>query len=261
MEPALRCEEVEPLLPALAVGALDADERAAVQAHVLACPLCRPQFLAYEATAAQLAYAVPPAEPPPALGPQLLAAVVAARNGVEPTPTRAIGGDISRKTKPPTGLLNRLAGVYRQVAPLGFAVAVVLVVMLGGGMWNMNGLAQQGQQTQALLGMPNAHVVPLQPMTTTAATGNVYMAPQADKMGLLVANLKPQPGRVYKFWLVMKNGHLMLGGEVPVDARGAAFTMIPLPVALAESQGVRITDEPPGPATTPIGTLWLEADY
>src|SRR5690242_13775948 len=63
----LTCTEVEESLPALALGALDEDERTAVTAHINACPGCRAQLAQYTAVSRGLLQAVPQRVPPPAI--------------------------------------------------------------------------------------------------------------------------------------------------------------------------------------------------
>jgi hypothetical protein len=98
-------------------------------------------------------------------------------------------------------------------------------------------------------------------MTNTAATAQVYMAPGHPEMGLVVQHLMPQPGRVYQFWLIMKDGQVIPCGTIQVDDHGVALGMIRLPTDPAGSAGVMITDESSPQPTAPTGTRWLEAHY
>src|SRR5689334_19944521 len=68
----LTCAEVEEALPALALGALDEDERIAVTGHINACPGCRAQLAQYAAVSRGLLQAVPQRVPPPAIRQALL---------------------------------------------------------------------------------------------------------------------------------------------------------------------------------------------
>jgi anti-sigma-K factor RskA len=71
----LTCDEVLAALPALALDALENDERSSVLAHLDACPGCRLQLLALRDVADGLAMRVPQRTPPLALKSRLMARV------------------------------------------------------------------------------------------------------------------------------------------------------------------------------------------
>lgn len=72
------------LAPGYALGALDADERAAFEVHLTGCAECQAEVRAYEETAALLAHAAPHVAPPPALRARILAEARAAGQGARP---------------------------------------------------------------------------------------------------------------------------------------------------------------------------------
>lgn len=262
---ALNCDQVEPLLPAAAAGALDGDEQAAVQAHVLTCATCLPKLADYEGVVELLAYAVPQVAPPPDLLPRLLRAVetpapapLPAPVAVPPPALRPVAAPAPRRR---VSLLEALLGIYRRLAPVGFALALLVLALVGGWSLTLNREVDQQREMIAMLRMPNSHTVALQPMTTTAATAQAYMAPGHAEMALVVQHLMPQPGRVYQLWLIMKDGSTLPAGTVQVDAYGMAVGMIQLPADPAASVGMRITDEAGPQPPAPTGTTWLEAQY
>ena len=273
------CEEIEALLPAAAAGALDPDETTLVQAHVVGCARCLPLLAEYEGVIEQLAYAVPQVAPPPQVFERLMAAVTAPAPAgapvIAPPVSLAVPAPLAAPTprvvppaprlaapaSPRRRLLETIFGVYRQLAPVGLAVALVLLVLTAGWAADLNGRVEEQRQMIAMLRMPGSHAVALEPMTTPAATGVAYMVPGYTEMGLMVSHLMPQPGRVYQVWLLMEDGRLVPCGTVEVDDAGVAMTRIQLPVDAARSKGIIITDEPPGPMVAPSGTKWLEAEY
>lgn len=256
---AFTCEEIEPLLPAAAAGALDDDETAVVHAHVFTCARCLPRLAEYEGVVEQLAYAVPQTSPSSDLLPRLLHAVQASAPvpAVDPAP-RPVP---LAAPAPRLGLLDALVGAYRRLAPLGFALAMLLVVLVGAWGLNLNGQVDRQREMIAMLRMPNSQTVAMQPMTRTTASAQVYMAPGHAEMGLVVQHLMPQPGRVYQLWLIMKDGRALPCGTVQVDDHGVAVGMIRLPTDPAGSVGVMITDESSSQPQVPTGTKWLEARY
>ncbi len=69
-------EQFEEAVPLYAVGALDRQERQALEAHLLTgCTACRAALKEYQGIAALLPYGLPPAAVPPTLGTQVMAAV------------------------------------------------------------------------------------------------------------------------------------------------------------------------------------------
>ena len=60
------------LLPAYAIGSLEADERTRVEAHLLSCWTCRDEASAFQTVIDELSLAAPVAIPSPALKARLL---------------------------------------------------------------------------------------------------------------------------------------------------------------------------------------------
>lgn len=60
------------LLPGYALGCLDEAEQIAVSEHLAICSACRTEVRAYQSIVAQLALAVPEADPPPNLKQRLM---------------------------------------------------------------------------------------------------------------------------------------------------------------------------------------------
>lgn len=107
------CEAVRPLLPDVAVGVADGDDRAAVLAHVEACATCRAELDVLGSTADELLLLVPPAEPPAGFE-----AAVMARLSATPAPA------------PPPDLAAHRRPTRRLVAA-GVALAAAAAVVLG----------------------------------------------------------------------------------------------------------------------------------
>ena len=79
------CREVDELLGAYALHALDASEHAEVEAHLAGCAL-HEEALAFERTAARLSAAAPEREPPAALRERVLAIAATPRRVAPPPP-------------------------------------------------------------------------------------------------------------------------------------------------------------------------------
>ncbi len=66
------CDEVEKALPALALGALDEDERVYVLGHLGHCANCQVKLAQYQEVSDQMLVAVPQRVPPPSLKESLM---------------------------------------------------------------------------------------------------------------------------------------------------------------------------------------------
>lgn len=223
---------------ALALDALDDDERAAALAHLAACADCRTRYAAAREVAALLARAVPPAAPPPGLGARIVAQALA-------TP----------------------AAPSRRIAWPWLAAAAVLVAVLG---WNLGlqmQLRAQAEQTAALAARLAAQEAAWQllaqgtpvarPLVGTEiaprAQGALYLDPRGTTALLIVRDLPPPPpGKVYQLWLI-HDGQRASGGLFTVDERGVAVLLVQAPQPLRTYQAVGVTAEPPGGSPGPTG--------
>src|SRR5262245_31418417 len=75
----LSCDEVRDQLPAYALGALDPDERLAVERHLATCAGCRAALESFEGVATAMASAAPPVPPPASLRVRLMTEVQSPR--------------------------------------------------------------------------------------------------------------------------------------------------------------------------------------
>jgi anti-sigma-K factor RskA len=215
---ALPCEEIERLLPALALDALNADERAQVVAHLEMCADCRRCYAEYSTIAAGLLDAVPQRIPPPALKQSLMA----------------------RTQSPRMGWFERWVQSWRnhvtmsRVAPgLAFAMLLVLVTLLGVQVLRLSQQlaelsAQLELQQRAIdfLSDPAKQSVNLVGNERAAsASGLIVFEPQ-DSTGMFYAHdLPPLPAsHIYQLWLIDANGQYDSGGVFSAPS-GSADSM------------------------------------
>src|SRR5215475_12618170 len=71
-------------IPAYALGALDADEVAALEAHLQTCASCRTELAEYRSLGDSLLTALPPQQPPAALRKRLQSQLPSARKPITP---------------------------------------------------------------------------------------------------------------------------------------------------------------------------------
>jgi hypothetical protein len=213
------CNRTRELLEAYALGALDEDERRAVEAHLASCPECRREADELLETAHALPLALGAASRarlPSSLKARVFQAIEADGTGV---PT----------ARPRSPSRTRLA------LALG-AIAVVAVVSA----WNAHltsALAQERSQRERLAQLvgrqetvlevvdsPQTRRAFLRPAgTDSPAYGKVFTRPDVRDVVAMAARLKqPRPGRAYRLWLTGPDG-THSAGSMLVNAQGFAL--------------------------------------
>jgi hypothetical protein len=188
--------EYEELAAGYVLGALEPDDEHVFQQHLGGCAICEANVRELEAVVGELAYAVPPVDPPDTVWAGIWREIrpEAARRGALPAvaPGTATGG---------RGL--------RLLPGLAAAAAILLVVVLS--LWNLSlrdanavyrdRVAALERATQ-LANDPNASLVTLDDKAgPPAAQATVIASSLQDRGVLLIENLPPlQRGRVYELW-------------------------------------------------------------
>jgi anti-sigma-K factor RskA len=244
-------EELEMLVSAHALDALDADEAAAVQAHLDGCESCRAAFDEAIETAALLATSAPGAEPPPALRERILTAarttpqdpplvvaeVVPEPVAPEPVVTPAAAAAPARQRK-------RFREVF--TPSRNFAAAFAIAAALLGVLWlserNTADQLRAERNASALVGQvlaaPGAQVVAL--TGPGGATGGAVLVSDQHKP-VVVADLLPAPpGKIWEVWTIPADGK-------PVSAalmKGGDQNVVQLPESVPDGTTIAITAEP-----------------
>lgn len=128
-------EQFEEVVPLYAIGALESQERLALEAHLLTgCTACRMALKEYQEVAALLPYGLPAAAVPPTLGTQVMAAV-----GQEPPQPKE---QPSPTPGPSTDQMLPARSSWRSSA-LSPALALLLVLLSAGLGWYALSLRSQ----------------------------------------------------------------------------------------------------------------------
>jgi anti-sigma-K factor RskA len=248
-------EELEMLVSAHALDALEPDEAAAVEAHLAGCESCRAAFAEAIETAAMLAMSAPGAEPPPALRDRILTAarstpqepplVVAAGAGPELAAAAVAEPAVAPVAAPaPTRQRKRFREVF--TPSRNFAAAFAIAAGLLGVLWlSERDTADQlraERDASALVGQvlaaPGAQVVALS--GPGGATGGAVLVADEHKP-VVVADLLPAPpGKIWEVWTIPEGGKptsaaLMHGGDQNV---------VQLPASVPDGTTIAITAEP-----------------
>lgn len=254
------------LLDAYALGILDADEVAIIEAHLAQCAACPGEVAAYQAVAASLPAALAaasPLVPPPQLRARLLQAVQPAS---PPAPRPA-------RTTEHTGA-ERRPGWARSVARrrwAALAAAVALVFLTGSLIWNVRlshvlaeersiraDLAERvGSQEVVLEVIDSPRTVKAQlrpPGGGSTAYGKLYTRPDLSHVVVMAARLPPAPdGQSYAVWL-SSGGQTARAGVLDVNEQGFGLLVLdsgrvgPVYEAAAVTVQPADTAAPDGPA-------------
>lgn len=227
------------LLPALAVGSLDADEIQRVEEHLSSCVICRRESAAFENVAAKLAYGIPPVEPPSDLRDRLMERVHALRP--QPQPVQA---PLSRSW------WERLLPAWG-VASLLLIIALAAINLL---LW------QRSNQMDFFTTSAGFRAVPLLSTgAVSSATGYVLVSADGEDGALVVDGLPPlAENQQYQLWL-LRDGERISGAVFSTDEHSYGGTRIRAPRSLLDYSTVEITVEPEGGSPQPTGVQVLGA--
>jgi anti-sigma-K factor RskA len=227
------------LIPAYALGSLEAEEARQVQAHLLSCLVCRAEARAFEDLTAGLGLLVPPADPPSALKERLLG---------------RLHSSSARTTLPER---RAAPGWMGQLLPAWSLVSLVLILALAVFSFltwqRSNGL----QPTTNPGGMQAVALLPAQ--SGSPATGFVIIGADGRNGALVVDNLPPLgEDRKYQLWLI-RDGQRTSGALFSTDEESYGGTRVRAPRPLNEYSAVEITIEPAQGSPQPTGELVLKA--
>lgn len=225
------------LVGAYAVDAVDDDERARFEEHLVECGDCRAELDGLRAAAGMLASAAP-VTPPAALRDAVLADIATVR----PLPPE----------------VTRLPRRPRRWAPFLAAAAAAVIVGGAGVAWqpwddDQPGTSVAPTAADRVLQAPDAEEVSL---SIEDAEATVVRSKREGKAVLVTRDMPPPPaGKVYQAWLQDATGHLSPAGLMP---EGSDNTLV-LSGDATEATGVGITVEPAGgsriPKTSPIAVF------
>ena len=223
------------LLPAYAIGSLDADELERVEEHLLSCWICRDESRAFQAVADELSLAVPVAAPSPDLRDRLLQRVRSTR----PKEQEKALQPVSRR--PFWDRLLPVWGLASLFLILGLAASSFIL-------W------QRINNLEFATAPGGMRAVPLRATGAAPhATGFVLISVDGDSGALVVDGLPPLgETQQYQLWLI-REGQRTSGAVFSTDERSYGGTRIRAPLSLLDYSAVDVTIEPAGGSSQPTG--------
>jgi anti-sigma-K factor RskA len=245
MTTGLSREEVRERLAAYALGALDADERAAVEAGLSRFPECQAELAQYGIVVHGLARAVPEHMPPARLKPALLAAAV-------PPRTRPGWWQRLIETLNTPRLAPKLA-----VAALILAGVVLITPFVVQVLATRQQLAAD-QQAQAILAASSESVRLNGTQNAPGAQATIHFRPEERYAALQVSNLPPLPqAQAYQLWLADSRGRRWSGAVFNTNASGESLVLVSCRVPMANIVRFGVSVEPAGGSPAPTGPPML----
>jgi anti-sigma-K factor RskA len=238
-------------LAAYAMGALDPEERGALEAHLAECAECRADLADYRHLSTILAQDRAGVEPPAstwaAIAAQLRTAQ--AQPAAEPMPISAAPTAARAADRKPWFAHARLLVV-------GWAAtAAVLALLAGFVVWHQF-IGGNDSGVSALASAEGGSVIPLagQNADGSPMSGRLYISEDGKEGGLAVIGMPVlEPGATYEIWFVRHDQSRAPGGLFVADARGSALVKVDIPGPLDQFEGVGITREPAGGSATATG--------
>ena len=233
-------------IPAYALGALDAEDVNALEAHLRTCESCRTELAEYRTISDNLLTAVPQRQPSAALRKRLQSQLPSAQKPVRP----------------------RFSWSFGPLA-MGAALAVLLFMNLFSFLQmreirqQQAGLLQQLKTNQFALSMLAYPSTQSFPIAGENLSGSVLLDRERNTVALVMWHLPDlSEEQTYQIWLIEPDGHRVSAGLFRPQA-DAAYTTQPVYTKqdISSFTGVGVTIEPAGGSSQPTGPRVFKVDF
>lgn len=229
-------------IPAYALGALDAEDVRALEAHLQTCEACRAELADYRELSNNLLMTVPPRQPSPALRKRLQSHLPSAQVA-------------SKATRP------RFAWSFGQLA-IGSALVLLFAMSLFSFM-QVRDLQRQSQNNQAALAMLSYPGTQALPISGGNVSGTVLLDKDRNSAAVIAWNLpKLTRAQTYQIWWIQPDGHRVSAGVFRPQA-DLPYTTQPCfsSQSISNFVGLGVTVEPAGGSNQPTGPRIFKVDF
>lgn len=233
-------------LPAYALGALDAEEIPALEAHLQTCDACRAELAEHRAVGDSLLAALPPRQPSPRLRRRLMSRLPSAQGS---------------ERQPFTFSFSRLA--------LGTAFILLLVMNLFSLMQlreirsQQAGFLHQLQNNQLALAMLSYPATQTLAIRGENVSGTLLLDRERNAAALIAWNLAPlSADQTYQVWLIEPDEDRVSAGLFrPQESIPYTTQPVYTERSLLEFIGIGVTVEPAGGSEQPTGPRVFRVDF
>ena len=191
----LDCAAADELAAAYALGAVERDEEASLEAHLASCRRPHGELRGLIGVGDLLAASLEPVEPSAGLRDRLMTSIATTTQDRAAAPSAA---PVARISTPPSGRFSWLSPGFAR----GLAAAVVVAVAFGA--WNLSLQGQLSSRDQVLRAVAAAIADGDAAFRVTGSAGAGYVVANRDgTASLVVADLAPlDANRIYELWLI-----------------------------------------------------------
>jgi anti-sigma-K factor RskA len=225
-------------LASYALGALDAREVAALEAHLRTCKSCTADLAAYQRITGGLLRALPPQAPPAAL-------------------KHRLQQRLARETRPTTPASRWSFGRLALAGAFALLIGLNLLSLLQTNSIRQAQAEQEERSTSsqtaiAMLAYPGTQVVTFD---QNGVAGSLLVDKQRNLLAVFAWHLPPTPAaKTYQVWLIDPQDNRTSGGFLtPETGYPFATTVIASPAPLAGFTSLGVTLEPQGGSPGPTG--------
>lgn len=243
-----QCHPYQENLPAYSLGALDADELAALEAHLQTCEDCTAELAEYRTISDGLLHALPPQTPPARLRRSLLTQLPSASNRTVSLPPLFQRLSLGQLVNAALMLILVISNVF----------AVVQIRELRNAQTALTERLSAEQAAIGMLAYPNTQIHMIVPDVQNL-TGSVLVDKDRPIAVLFLWNLPALDAtQTYQIWLIDPSGQ-PIGAGLFIPASGQAYTtaLIQSSAPLGEFIAIGVTIEPAGGSEQPTGDRLL----
>ncbi|MEM9777372.1 MAG: anti-sigma factor [Chloroflexota bacterium] len=233
-------DEIQDLIPAYALGILDAEEAAAVEALLAESHTARQELAQYQQVSDALGMAVEPVETSADFEDRLFARIKpAAKPAAQP-----VREAHKIEPAPQPSFLDRIRAIFEPPV-VGFAAGLAaLVFILSTGFLFSQNREMSSQLASAQTNLPTIQLGTVD--VASSALGLMILSENGANGTIVVDNLDvPSDGSFYKLWMI-KDGMIDAGPSLELNPRGYSASWIRTQTPLDSYDRFEVTLEPTG---------------